>query len=43
MVVRVRDARVDDLNRIIDCQISVFESFRGILPDSFINEELKQV
>jgi ribosomal protein S18 acetylase RimI-like enzyme len=43
MVVRVRDARVDDLDRIIDCQISVFESFRSILPDSFIDGELEML
>jgi hypothetical protein len=41
MVVRVRDARVDDLDQVVDCQVSVFESFRGILPDSFVDGELK--
>jgi len=40
-VVKVRSASVDDLEQLLDCERSVWESLRGILPDDFLEEELR--
>ena len=38
---KVRNASVDDLEQLLDCERSVWESLRGILPDDFLEEELR--
>ncbi len=34
----IRDARVDDIPRFVDCYSRIWESLRGILPDTFVEE-----
>lgn len=42
MMVEIMNVGVEDLEQLLDCERSVWESFRGILPDEFLEEELRR-
>lgn len=39
----IRDARVDEIPGFVDCYSRIWESLRGILPDSFVEEATEDV
>lgn len=39
----IRDARVDDIPGFVDCYSRIWESLRGILPDTFVEEATEDV
>ena len=39
---KIMSASVEDLEQLLDCERSVWESFRGVLPDEFLEEELRR-
>ncbi len=39
----IRDARVDDIPSFVDCYSRIWESLRGILPDTFVEEATEDV
>ena len=39
----IRDARVDDIPSFVDCYSRIWESLRGILPDTFVEEAIEDV
>lgn len=41
-MVKIRKARIDDLEQLLDCEKSVWESLRGLLSEEFLKEELKK-
>jgi len=41
-MVRIRRADVNDVEQLLDCERSVWESLRGVLPDEFLEGELRR-
>ena len=39
----IRDARLDDIPSFVDCYSRIWESLRGILPESFVEEATEDV
>ncbi len=42
MMVKVRNASVSDVEQLLDCEKAVWESLRGVLPDEFLEGELRR-
>ena len=41
-MVKIRKANIDDLEQLLDCEKSVWESLQGLLSEEFLEEELKR-